>query len=433
MKKSLKNGLGALITLLFIFFLTACNSSSPSELVDNFTEAIQNEDVNQLMKIVEVDKDIYWTEKEAKTAISYLKEKHANLEEQMMILHAQAAYYEARNTESNFLASVYPGESIANVGAFYIHKQEGFGGSKYSLKARGYNLKVTGSENSIVTFNKEKIEINDKDPKTLGVFGPGVYTIEGEKKFDYTTVNDKTTISLFHFEEFNSNAKLNFTGDNVYLKSSTPNTSVLINGENSDLTVTESMEFGPVKDGITLQGTVEYPWGEGKSEKLKINGSNKSFDLTPNPIVNDEMKNKIKTVVNEFAKNKLTAKVKKDPNQLKNVSDNLRKQYTTIISNYNGDSYFEGEALGTRIDFSNAEYKIGSGGDQLLTLQVEFHNKSRDVSKWYSSELLEDYEEKKITLQYDENLKNWTIFEEENHYFSNDHYMTSKEVEKTKF
>lgn len=52
--------------------------------------------------------------------------------------------------------------------------------------------------------------------------------------------------------------------------------------------------------------------GEGKSEAVTVQSeTTEEYNLTPNPIVNDEMKEKIKSLINDFAKNRNEAKAKK--------------------------------------------------------------------------------------------------------------------------
>ena len=433
MKKILIIGI-PIAVILIVLFLTIGKSSKPSELTQAFAEKVQSNDAKGLMELVEVDENVSWTEEDAKSVITYLKNDSSDLKDQMMILNAQAAQFETDGQATSVIAQTYPGDSISNVGSFYIEKKDGIFGDKYALKARGYDLKISAPKGAKVLFNGKSIDMEGKETKDLGLFGPGVYALEGQKKFDYTTVNDETTVTLFDEEDFEEEANLSFSGETITLNSDIPNTTLLVNGKKSDETISEGTEFGPVKGGITIQGVADFPWGKGKSKKVVVKDDASSYDVTPNPIVNDDMKNNIKVVINDFAKNRITAKVEKNPDMLKNVSDNVKKDYTEQIESYDDKNYFEGKALGTRIDFSEATYENGSGGNQLIHIPVEFHEKSREVYEYVDTDLEEEYVEEKVTLQYDEKKKRWIIQEEVNDYNSmDDDYMTSKEVEKTTF
>ncbi|MEK5097112.1 MULTISPECIES: TcaA 3rd/4th domain-containing protein [Bacillus] len=424
------------MAILAIILFISGRSPEPSYLAKEFEEKIKQEDAKGLLKLVKVDNGTKWEEKDAESIIKYLKDDESDYKNQIMLLNAQASYYESDGKASNIISQQYPGESISNIGPFYIAKEKGiFGDDKYVLKARSYKLEVHAAKGADVTFNGETIDMQGKDSKELGVFGPGVYTIKGSKKFDYTTVDDKAEVTLFDPKDFEATASLDFSGETVSVNSDIPNTKILVNGKESGETISENTDFGPVKDGIKLQGVADFPWGEGKSETVTVNSAtNEEYNLTPKPIVNNDMEENLKSLINDFAKNRNEAKVKKDANKLKNVSDSLKKSYIEVIKNYDKKNYYEGKALGTRIDFSKVTYENGSGGKQLLHVPVEFHLKSREVYEFIDSELEENFDEEILTLQYDEQKKSWFIDSEKDDYeSSSDDYMVSKDVAKTTF
>lgn len=425
-----------IVAILAIILFISGRSPEPSYLAKEFEEKIKQEDAKGLLKLVKVDNGTKWEEKDAESIIKYLKDDESDYKNQIMLLNAQASYYESDGKASNIISQQYPGESISNIGPFYIAKEKGiFGDDKYVLKARSYKLEVHAAKGADVTFNGETIDMQGKDSKELGVFGPGVYTIKGSKKFDYTTVDDKAEVTLFDPKDFEATASLDFSGETVSVNSDIPNTKILVNGKESGETISENTDFGPVKDGIKLQGVADFPWGEGKSETVTVNSAtNEEYNLTPKPIVNNDMEENLKSLINDFAKNRNEAKVKKDANKLKNVSDSLKKSYIEVIKNYDKKNYYEGKALGTRIDFSKVTYENGSGGKQLLHVPVEFHLKSREVYEFIDSELEENFDEEILTLQYDEQKKSWFIDSEKDDYeSSSDDYMVSKDVAKTTF
>ncbi|WP_445662399.1 TcaA 3rd/4th domain-containing protein [Bacillus sp. FSL W8-0645] len=332
------------------------------------------------------------------------------------------------------------------MGPFFIDKEKGlFGREKYTLKARAYKVEVEATKGAELSFNGKKINLEDNHSKLLGYYGPGVYEVKGEKKFNYTTVKDEEEFTLFDANSFEKKVSLTFSGDNVGVSSSIPNTEIIVNGKGTGEKIEKGTTFGPVKDGITLQGRAEFPWGEGKSKEYEVKveedtdsssffgGSKEQYDLTPNPIIDKTFKENIKQEINDFAKQRVEAKNSKDANKLKNVSDNLKKEYIKVIADYDANNYYEGKALGTRIDFSNATYELGSGGSHLVHIPVEFHVKEREVFEYVDSESEEGFSEVELTLEYMEDKKTWLISSVEDDYSTNDEYMTSTEVEKTTF
>lgn len=435
-KKNLLYAGVIVVAFIVILFFIFGRSASPSDLVKEFQEKVQSNDAKGLVRLVKPENDeVSWNEKDAQSIITYLKEDNSDFDDLVMLLNAQASYYESNGAANNMISQVYPGDSISNVGPFFIAKEKGLFGDKYSIKARGYKVEIKADKGATVTFNGEKVDMNNKSSKVLGYYGPGVYEVKGKKDFEYITVSDEDKLILFDFEDFEGTASLDFSGQTVNITSSVPNTELVVNGKKTGQQIDEYSSFGPVKDGIALQGLVEFPWGEGRSKEVKVNtSSSSSYDLTPNPIVNDEVKENIKAIINDFAKNRIAAKATRDVNNLKGVSENLKKSYAEIIANYDSKNYFEGKALGTRIDFSAVTYENASGGSHLIHIPVEFHDRTREVYEFIDSEMKEDYTEKIITLEYDENKKTWIVKDEENDFSSaNDDYMTSKEVEKTTF
>ncbi|MFB8736334.1 hypothetical protein ACEQPO_29840 [Bacillus sp. SL00103] len=60
--------------------------------------------------------------------------------------------------------------------------------------------------------------------------------------------------------------------------------------------------------------------------------------------------------------------------------------------------------MGTRIDFSNATYELGSGGTHLVHIPVEFHVKEREVFE-YIDRKGRGVLEVELTLEYVEDKK----------------------------
>lgn len=354
-----------------------------------------------------------------------------------MLLNAQAAYYESDGQVNNQISQEYPGDSISDIGTFYITEEGGFLGNNYVLKARSYDLSVSAPNGTKVIFNGENVDMGDTDTKKLGVFAPGSYTVEGHKEYDYTTVKNQLDVTLFDPEDFEETVSLDLSGETVSVSSETPNTVLYVNDEKSEKTFHDETEFGPVKDGITLKGVAEFPWGKGESKPVTIgkdDSSDETYDLTPQPITKDKMQKNIKSVINKFAKNRITSQVKQKPDLLKNVSDNLKKEYTKTIENYDEDHYVKGKALGTRIDFSRVSYENGSGGVNLIHIPVEFHDEFDEVRYFTTDEeVKERFQERTITLKYNED-KQWIITQtdRDSQRYDNE-YMTNDKVVKTEF
>jgi len=427
----------AVVAIAIILFAFRGGSSSPTELVNGFEEAVKNGDTDALMNLATLDNDVTWNEEQAESLINHLQEDNNDLDDQLMLLHAQASYYESEGQANNVISQMYPGESIVTVGPFYIAEEEAFIGKDYKLKVRGYQLTAEAPEGTTITFNGEDIVSDSEDTVKLGMVGPGIYTIKGQKDYDYTTVTDEKEVTVFDMEDFEETITLNVSGDTVSLNSNTPNTVLYVNGDQSDIIIEKDSSFGPVREGITLKGVAEFPWGVGESEEITIEEDIDSYDLTPKTITSDDTKNEITEIINEFAQNRIATLVEQDIELLKNVSDNLRKEYTNRISTFDDRHYVKGNALGTRIDFSNVTYKHGRGGKNLIYVPVEFHDEFVEVFRFSRNEDLEErFQERIVILEYKgDNDNAWVInnIENDNNALFDEDYMTGDEVVRTSF
>ncbi len=433
--------IGIPIVIVALIFLFTGSKASPTELVDEFRETVENRDAKGLVKLVEVGDNVQWDVDDAQSIIEYLQEDDDDFSEQIALLYAQASYYDTDGQVHNRYTELFPGESITHVGPFYLTKVKKFIGEKYELRARGYTLTVQADKDAKVTLKDEEIKFKDEAEKEIGQFGPGVYTIKAEKKYEYTTVENETTVTLFEPEDFERTATLDLTGETVTVTSNMPNTALLVNGKKVDVTIEGSAEFGPVVDGLELEGEAELPWGTVKSPKVTIgdeseNANHGTLNITPNPASDKKVQDVLVKTINDFYKSTINAKVKQDEKLLKNMSDNLKKDYVTTIDRYKNDSYnrhFKGEALGTRIDFSRVDYEYGSGGNHLIKVPVELHEKTEEVV--FSEKGVENkYFERMIVLQYVEKDKNWIVNEVGGDHSRNvNDYMTSDAVVKTTF
>ncbi|MGG3102057.1 hypothetical protein ABEP12_02020 [Bacillus velezensis] len=415
-----------LIGIVFYLF----KSEKPSDLADAFEKSIQDEDSNKLFKLVVVDKKVHWNHNDAKNIIKYLKKNSSDLEDQLKILYAQASYYESDGKVDNVISQKYLGEKVLKTGPFYIKRENSIFGDKYVLKARGYKVQISTEKNAKLTFNG--IDVESKNG-SMGYYGPGLYSLKGSKKYDYTNVDNEKEVVLFDLKNFNKVVNLDLSGETINVSSELPHTKLLVNGKLAEDDVHEEESFGPVADNISIQGLATFPWGEGRSAKIKVKGNNDNYNITPSPITSDEMKDKVKSLINSFAKNRVAAKERKTISLLENVSDNLKKEYINEISTYDDQNYYQGKALGTRIDFSKARYERERGGKEILSIPVEFHTKSKNAYEYINSDLEDKFEEEIIGLEYTGN-EIWIIDSvESDHSSGSNDYMSATTVVKTSF
>ena len=127
--------------------------------------------------------------------------------------------------------------------------------------------------------------------------------------------------------------------------------------------------------------------------------------------------------------------VEQDIKILKTASESLIEDHAKRI-NYNklNGSYWKGKALGTKIDFKNAELKYESS-QYTVQVPVEFHYKEREYYKGMTDHepLEEVFEESLVIMIYDEKSKRWLVSSVESENFGLFGYMENKDVIISKF
>ncbi|MEP9409527.1 hypothetical protein ABKP09_24935 [Peribacillus frigoritolerans] len=439
-----------LIGIVATFYMYFTRPSG-EEIVNQFEAAVNQGDIDTLEKLVKGNKEMKLTKKNLEQLISYAKDEPSYLKESVFIMKAQAAI-EEKDKEAKLQNPIFKmateGE-ILQAGDYYISKEDGLF-SSYQIYARPYSLTV--SSDQVDTL----IKVNDDDfletkegnlETTIQNLPPGIYTVTGSKKYEYAEINAKEEINLFEDDKFSKSVSLELTGEQLAIESDVEDISIFINGKDIGKKATVKEEsifggnnedaelFGPFStDGsIKVHGEANFPWGIAKSEPQTIKEDMTSVDVTPKPFADKTNKDQVVQTINDFAKQRIQALVKKDAKIIKTASDNIVKEYAEDIQfAKSNESYWKGEALGTRIDFGNVT--LSNENEQYqVKLPVEFNSKEKEYHGFNEGEPLE--EESEVTwliLTYNNESKRWIVSEIESSYFDND-VMKGNEVVKTEF
>lgn len=427
------------VLAVLVFVVIQMSKPSPSDVLTDFKEAVEAEDSDRLFDMVELEDDIEWSKEDAESMITYFKQNEDDWSDQMEVLNRQAAAYQSKGD-----TSVSAGANELANGGFYMKKEDGLFGAAYAIKAAGFHLDLQAPEDAEITFKDAEIDMSNKETKRLGTFGPGVYTIHGSKQYEYTKVSEDKAVTLFEQGDYSQAVQMDLTGEKVTVTSQTPETKVKVEGKDTEQTINETLAVGPIGEGMTVQGFKEFPWGEATSKSFVVGEDEytdvgkgfaklEGYDLTPDPVVGDAMKKAVVSAINRFAEEEVKAKKEQDVEILTNISDPLEKDYIVQIQDFDEENYFEGKALGTRIDIENASYEQGQGGVDLLRVPVEFHEESREVYEYIDTEMRESFDATVVVLTYDEQEKQWIIYDKENKRHVGEDYMSGEGVVKTEF
>ncbi|MFD4820142.1 TcaA 3rd/4th domain-containing protein [Peribacillus butanolivorans] len=439
-----------LIGIIATFYMYFTRPSG-EEIVNQFEAAVNQGDIDTLEKLVTGNKEMKLTKKNLEQLISYAKDEPSYLKESVFIMKAQAAI-EEKDKDAKLQNPIFKmateGE-ILQAGDYYISKEDGLF-SSFQIYARPYSLTVSSDQaDTLIKVNDDEfLETKEGNLETtIQNLPPGIYTVTGSKKYEYAEINTKEEINLFEDDTFSKSVSLELTGEQLAIESDVEDISIFINGKDIGKKATvkedsifggnnEDAElFGPFStDGsIKVHGEAKFPWGIAKSEPQTIKEDMTSLDVTPKPFADKTNKDQVVQTINDFAKQRIQALVKKDAKIIKTASDNIVKEYAEDIQFAKlNESYWKGEALGTRIDFGNVT--LSNENEQYqVKLPVEFNSKEKEYHGFNEDEPLE--EESEVTwliLTYNIESKKWIVSEIESNYFDND-VMKGNEVVKTEF
>jgi membrane-associated protein TcaA len=262
--------LGILIAGLGGAHLYLSALSKPEKAVENFEQAIKDNDVKELRSIMNNGQDQYTvSEKEAKSYIEYLT-KENDFSEISKELRKQA---EELETNSNMdPVEDRNGNNLVNI------KKVGkklFFYNEYKLAFYPVQLKVGSNiEGAEIWLNGKKITKlkNANSYDNIAFLFPGDHVVTGEYKGDYESF--ETKVNLDFNESFDNNLELfvEFDSTKIVVYSNYDDAILFVNGKSTGKEIGNIESFGPVPtDGsITMHAERSVDGNTVKSEPYKI-------------------------------------------------------------------------------------------------------------------------------------------------------------------
>ncbi|MBN2910371.1 hypothetical protein JQC72_12770 [Polycladomyces sp. WAk] len=411
----------------------------PNELINQFEKAVATGDVDELEDLVDSD-DVDLDEKYLRQFINHAQNHADYMQATMQILRWQLAIYDpTADTGMEYGTDAFPSiAELKNMGDFYLRKNEHWLlPDTYDIVVRPYylNLKTNEPDAVLKVDGKEVLKTtNDKLTYRMGPLMPGVYEISAEKKFPYANLHSKQKMELFGYDDHNVTGDLTLERFEVGIESTFPDTQVWINGKSTGKTVAQMSKFGPVsKDGsVKISGRYQFPWGPAQSEAIAVDENTESVDITPNPFLQKQYQKMLTDVINQFAKQKILAQLKRDISVMTTATDNVKENY--LVPDYY-DGTYKGEALGTTIDYDQVSLSE-EDGVYTVTLPVKFHYKLKLYDQFTdpNEPLDEEFEDKQVTLEYHPDTKKWVVSNEESLYdFGSGDYFTGAHTVQSDF
>jgi uncharacterized membrane protein YvbJ len=424
------------VVAVLVGIIGMSSQDDPKALIDQFQQAVANGDVNELESLV-VSDDVDLNEKYLQQFINYAQNHADYFQATMQILRWQlASYNPTADTGMEYGTDAFPSiAELKNMGDFYLRKNEHWLlPDTYEIVVRPYYLNLKTNEPGAVlkVDGKEVLKTtNDKLTYRMGPLMPGVYDISAEKKFPYANLHTEQKMELFGSDNHNVTGDLTLEEFDVGIQSSFPDTQVYINGKPTGKTVAQMNKFGPVsKDGsVKISGWYRFPWGPAQSEAIPVDENTDSVDITPNPFLQKQYQQMLTDVINQFAKQKILAKVKRNTSLMTTATDDVKQNY--VVEDY---ITYNGQALGTTIDYDQASLTT-ENGLYTVKLPVKFHYKMQETAEYTGpSPMEEQYDDEEVTLEYHPDTKKWLVANEESLFdFGSDDYFTGTNTVQSDF
>lgn len=290
-----------LVVLTGIGYLLGHVHNSKDRLISNVYEALKDGSCDKLRKEVRVQGE---------------KVKAESLEPLMK-------YYDSDSSKiESAISKLKDGEDTE---VFSLKTKNGILGEKYYLDLKTYSLSIESNyhEGSFTIDEKNYVNANEKIENLI----PGIYEIKGSLYSEYGEIKENKDILLMANQE----ETINFKAINVNISSIYNDAEVYINGEDTNKTVEEIGEIGPLPtDGsVSINLEKEFPWGKIESEKVQVRDIPQiNINLNMN---NEELEDDLKDVADSFYNSVFNALNKEDKDQINNSTENVKNKIYDIL------------------------------------------------------------------------------------------------------
>lgn len=432
-KKTKTLGIIALIVLILGFsaYKVGEKATSRDKIVDKFIVTVTEQDVAGMAKIVKSsDPRLEVSEEALKPFVRYIEENPSYFD------YLVESLYEEEEKKSESLKDLRKAkEAIGKIednNMISVKKK----GKKfllydnYEVQIQPFFLRLeTNYKGATIYVNDKQMGVSDSEnfTKEYGPFLPGVYSIKSEYKGEYATINNERDVYLIaqYYDTYSrvSEYNLYLDGQYIYVDTNYYDGAVLVNGKDIGMTARDinNIGLGPVDDNTRLQLSMEFPWGTATSEEVLVGDGGSYAQLY---ISSDELKEMVKddimATINTMELSALESRNSKDETKLKNLVDTALKVKKELVQDiidyeteYNGKIQYISYDLNTlEIYMDNGKYRsriTGKVGTELSYLAED----EEDV------EVVEREDIYKYYLDYDENNKEWLVYEANRVYYFN--------------
>ncbi|TFJ91282.1 zinc ribbon domain-containing protein [Lentibacillus salicampi] len=408
---------------LAIFYQIGKANFAPENLVQNFEEAVENNDPDEIQNLlISSNKSLSINHDNTSKLVEFLKKNPEAFKNLIQKLSEQAKVLKSDVTAQE-TDEVYGTLNLTKDGKQWLFFDN------YKLEVIPMDIKLESETDGIDLFiNDEKVAASSKR-KIFGPYMPGNHVVKAEFENEYTSTETTDEIEIFNSQEDTLMHEIELPLGDVSIISLHDEYKLFVNGEQTDIVINEGenpIGTFPTDSSTAVYIQKEFPWGTAKSEEKPVTSDIVEFDEID--VFKKDETTALMEQINESISKYHEALTKKDESIVQTgVTDNLNKILSEHLE-FTGDwnEPYEGElkkAIYDKSKISYPEYNEDLEG-YTITLKAHYHlyephGHAYGNLNWQGrdQEKQQYMERKKLTLYYDEGESAWMLHSIENEYF----------------
>ena len=359
-QKILGVAIAAVLIILFAGFQIAQSLTSVDRFVSQFHDALLENDADRLSAMMDSDDPrLQMSEEDVQSFLDHLDRHPSEVRNLVEAMKNQAELMVSDKGDAESHSHEAP--ALMNL------RQSGrrmLFFPRYYVEPMAYYLTLQTNYEGVDLFINDQLVATAAEAgfsREFGPFMPATYTLRAVLEGDYVDLETEEQLSLFDPYRTSVDVTLNLHGSFVSLWSDYEDVTVLINGEDTGLVLTDRIEFGPVStDGsLMLQGEKRFPWGAIQSEPVELTGQN-SHRIQMNPM-NETLQENLMEVVTDFYASSVEASRTIDPSLLRHHAPSLQEEKARQLADRKeSDQAYLGRLMELHFDLDSFQASAGS-------------------------------------------------------------------------
>ncbi|MCJ7840223.1 hypothetical protein MUB24_04705 [Lederbergia sp. NSJ-179] len=426
-------GFGSLFILLLLIGLIGYPSlkdlTSPHQAVAALKEAVQKKDADRIHSLIQSNKE-GWTfeKKDADLLLHYLNEHPEDADTLFNHLTTWAKILEGQTKPDPHLEETYASISMKESGRKWLLFKN------YSFFLTPVYIDISVNRDHVKLYiNDELVDENPpkNDVNSYGPYSIGTYELKAVATGSHFDATESRIVEAFEIDTPPISEKLTINAGEVNLATAYDHTSVLLNGEKTDIEIGRQFEkFGllPMDGSATITLEKEFPWGTMRSEEYVID--DQRMDLSKVSALSETDRNKIMEMLNENWKLHTEALVSGDASKM-DVPEEYKKAVEKQASQLQGKrKKYVATFIQSRYDVESLKRPVYNEEKDRYELQVEAEY-TLNEPELHGYSLLREGDNATVTYYmtvfFDEESKEWKI----DHYKTGSFFLTSTNEIKT--